>query len=340
MINIAINGFGRIGRNIVRAIYEYGMHDQFRVVAINDLAPLDTSVHLLKYDSTHGRFNADVRLEGDILRINHDVVASFNERDPENLPWAKLKVDVVMECTGFFRTVEGANKHILAGARQVLISAPAKGDIKTIVYGVNEQSIESTDLIVSNASCSTNCLAHIAYAIEDSIGIKYGLVNTVHAYTNTQRLLDSAHKDKRRGRAAATSLIPTSTGSAKAIGKVIPSLEGKLDAVAVRVPTINVSLLDLSFVPKQSIGIDALNSLFATYKQGRESVFDVSFEPLVSIDYNHDPRSCVVDGLQTRSVGKMIKVQAWYDNEWGFSNRMLDTARSMYLKQAKASSAE
>ncbi|MDG1906518.1 MAG: type I glyceraldehyde-3-phosphate dehydrogenase [Arenicella sp.] len=335
MINIAINGFGRIGRNIVRAIYEYDLGDQFRVVAINDLAPLDTSVHLLKYDSTHGRFNADVRIKDDALHINDDVVAAFNEREPENLPWAKLKVDVVMECTGFFRTVEGANKHVAAGAKQVLISAPGKGDIKTIVYGVNELSINASDSIISNASCSTNCLAHIAYAIEQSVGIEYGLVNTVHAYTNTQRLLDTAHKDKRRGRAAATSLIPTSTGSAKAIGKVIPSLDGKLDAVAVRVPTINVSLLDLCFVPTQNIEVDELNSLFEKYKMGRESVFDLSFDPLVSIDYNHDPRSCVVDGLQTRKVGQMIKVLAWYDNEWGFSNRMLDTAQTMYTAKAK-----
>ncbi len=330
MINIAINGFGRIGRNIVRAIYENQLSNDFRVVAFNDLSALDTSAHLLRYDSTHGVFGADVSIKDDALEINGQRIAAYQERDPLKLPWADLKVDVVMECTGFFRSEEEATKHLRAGSQQVLISAPAKGDIKTIVFGVNENTIVASDTILSNASCTTNCLAHLAYAIEQSVGIKYGLVNTVHAYTNTQRLLDAAHKDKRRGRAAATSLIPTSTGSAAAIGNVIPSLAGKLDAVAVRVPTANVSLLDLCFVPINPLNIDELNQHLKNYKHGRERLFDLTFEPLVSIDYNHDPRSCVVDGLQTRQVGEMFKVQAWYDNEWAFSNRMLDTARSMH----------
>lgn len=329
MINIAVNGFGRIGRNIVRAIYENQLTREFRVVAINDLSALDTSAHLLRYDSTHGAFGADVKERDGGLEINGISIASYQERDPRQLPWAALEVDVVMECTGYFRDHEGAGKHLAAGAKRVLISAPGKGDIKTIVHGVNEHALRAADTIISNASCTTNCLAQLAFAIEKSVGIKYGLVNTVHAYTNTQQLLDTAHKDKRRGRAAAVSLIPTSTGSAAAIGLVIPSLAGKLDAVAVRVPTANVSLLDLCFVPNQSLSIPELHELLMTYKQGRESVFDLTFAPLVSIDYNHDARSCVVDGLQTRQVGEMFKVQAWYDNEWAFSNRMLDTARSM-----------
>ena len=329
MIKIAINGFGRIGRNVLRAIYERGLENEIRVVAINDLAALDTSIHLLKYDSTHGRFMHRVQETPTGFTVGKHSIQAYTEKDPSKLPWGDLDVDIVMECTGYFRTPELAQSHIDAGARKVLISAPGKGVEKTVVYGVNENILKQTDTIVSNASCTTNCLAHLAKAVEDSVGIEYGLVNTVHAYTNTQRLLDTSHKDKRRGRAAATSLIPTSTGSAKAIASVIPSLSGKLDAVAIRVPTQNVSLLDFSFVPTKPSSIDDVHAIFREYAKNRSGVFEVSDEPLVSIDYNHSPLSCAVDTLQTRQAGLMLKVFAWYDNEWGFSNRMIDTAFAM-----------
>jgi len=330
MINVAINGFGRIGRNIVRAIYENGYQDQINVVAINDLAPIDTNAHLLQFDSTHGRFNAKVDFDEESISINGHSIVTFMQRDPAQLPWSELQVDVVFECTGFFRTKEKALLHVAAGAKKVLISAPAKGDVDaTVVYGVNDSILKPDDIVVSNASCTTNCLAHVAKAMNDSIGIESGLANTVHAYTNTQRLVDSYHKDKRRARAANYSMIPASTGSAKAIGLVIPELDGKLDAVAVRVPTLNVSLLDLTFVAQKSTSFEQLVNIFSEYKKGREGVFDINNRPLVSIDFNHDPASCVVDIEQTRITGNLIKVQAWYDNEWGFSNRMLDTARLM-----------
>ena len=330
MIKIAINGFGRIGRNIVRAIYENGYHDEISIIAINDLAPIDMNAHLLEFDSTHGRFNAKISYDEKSLSINGDSIATFMQRDPEQLPWKKLQVDVVFECTGYFRTQEKAKLHINAGAKKVLISAPGKGEIDaTVVYGVNESVLKSTDSVVSNASCTTNCLAHVAKAMNDAVGIESGLANTIHAYTNTQRLVDSFHKDKRRARAANYSMIPASTGSAKAIGLVIPELDGKLDAVAVRVPTLNVSLLDFTFVPKKTISVENINDIFEEYLIGRKGVFSMNTRPLVSIDFNHDPSSCVVDIEQTRISGNLIKIQAWYDNEWGFSNRMLDAAKTM-----------
>ncbi|MEO0368137.1 MAG: type I glyceraldehyde-3-phosphate dehydrogenase, partial [Pseudomonadota bacterium] len=276
-----------------------------------------------------GFFNQTLSADKDSITIGDHVVTATTERDPAKLPWRDLEVDVVFECTGFFRSPEKAGLHLEAGAKKVLISAPGKGVERTIVYGVNENTLQATDTIVSNASCTTNCLAHVAKAVHDEVGISSGLVNTIHAYTNTQRLLDAYHKDKRRGRAAATSMVPTTTGSAKAIGAVIPELDGVLDAVAVRVPTMNVSLLDFSFVPDKTLSLDLLANIFSDYKTGRKGIFDVTDEPLVSIDYNHNPHSCVVDMLQTRQQGELFKVQAWYDNEWGFSNRMLDTARAM-----------
>lgn len=330
MINIAINGFGRIGRNVVRALYENGYHTHFKIVAINDLAPIESNAHLLQYDTTHGRFNADLSFDETSLSINGDKIPAFMQRDPAQLPWQELGVDVVFECTGFFRSRDKANLHIQAGAKKVLVSAPGKELDATIVYGVNDGILKDSDIFVSNASCTTNCLAHVAKAMHDSVGIESGLANTVHAYTNTQNLLDSFHKDKRRGRAANYSMIPTSTGSAKAIGSVIPELDGKLDAVAVRVPTLNVSLLDFTFVPSKSVSLDSIIEILASYASGREGVFELNRKPLVSIDFNHNPASCVVDIEQTRINGDLVKIQAWYDNEWGFSNRMLDTAKAMF----------
>jgi len=329
MIKIAINGFGRIGRNVVRALYENGYSDQVRVVAINDLAPVDANVHLLQYDTTHGRFNANLEYTDDSLSINGETIPVFMQRDPANLPWADLDVDIVFECTGFFRARDKANLHLQAGAKKVLVSAPGKQMDATVVFGVNQDIIKPGDQFVSNASCTTNCLAHVAKAMNDALGIESGLANTVHAYTNTQNLLDSYHKDKRRGRAAAYSMIPTSTGSAKAIGSVIPELDGKLDAVAVRVPTLNVSLLDFTFVAEKTASLADLTEIFEAYSIGRDSVFELNSRPLVSIDFNHNPASCVVDIEQSRINGMLIKLQAWYDNEWGFSNRMLDTAIAM-----------
>ena len=333
MINVAINGFGRIGRNVLRALYENGYKDKINVVAINDLAPTETNAHLLQFDTTHGRFNEKVDYKDEAIIVNDDIIPAYMERDPSKLPWKDLKVDVVYECTGFFRTKDKAGLHIQAGAKKVLISAPGKGDIDlTVVYGVNEDKLSSSDVVVSNASCTTNCLAHVAKAMDDSVGIESGLANTVHAYTNTQRLVDSYHKDKRRARAANYSMIPASTGSAKAIGLVIPSLDGKLDAVAVRVPTLNVSLLDFTFIPKKKLTIEACAEIFNEYAKGREGVFSINERPLVSIDFNHDPSSCVIDIAQTRISNYLVKIQAWYDNEWGFSNRMLDTSLAMMAK--------
>ena len=329
MINIAINGFGRIGRNVIRALYENGYDKQFNIIAINDLAPTETNAYLLQYDTTHGRFNAKIEYTETSLSINSKTIPTFSQRDPSLLPWNDLEVDIVFECTGFFRVREKAELHIKAGAKKVLVSAPGTNLDKTIVYGVNHDILTSEDVYVSNASCTTNCLAHVAKAMHESIGIEEGLANTIHAYTNTQNLLDSYHKDKRRARAANYSMIPTSTGSAKAIGLVIPELDGKLDAVSVRVPTLNVSLLDFTFKPKKSANLESLRSIFEDYAQGLENVFEMNEQPLVSIDFNHHPASCVVDFAQTRIQRDLIKVLAWYDNEWAFSNRMLDTALVM-----------
>lgn len=329
MINIAINGFGRIGRNILRALYENGYRDRFNVVAINDLVPVESNAHMLQYDTAHGRFNAEVSYDDDSISIDGDKIATFSQRDPAQLPWQDLAVEIVFECTGFFRTREKADLHLQAGAKKVLLSAPGKDMDATVVYGVNDSILVGDEKFVSNASCTTNCLAQVVKAMHDSLGIQSGLANTAHAYTNTQNLMDTYHKDKRRGRAAAYSLIPTSTGSAKAIGTVIPELDGKLDAVAVRVPTLNVSLLDFTFVPLKKASLDEITAIFSDYAKGREGVFEINTEPLVSIDFNHNSASCVLDLDQTRITDGLIKLQAWYDNEWGYSNRMLDTALLM-----------
>lgn len=333
MINIAINGFGRIGRNIIRALYESGRDKEFCIVAINDLAPTETNAHLLQYDTTHGRFNHDVGFSKDSISIDGNTIPAFMVRDPAELPWGDLNVDIVFECTGIFRSKEKAGLHQQAGAKKVLVSAPGKQLDKTIVYGVNDSILTPQDTLVSNASCTTNCLAHVAKAMHDSVGIEQGLANTIHAYTNTQNILDSYHKDKRRARAANYSMIPTTTGSAKAIGKVIPELDGKLDAVSVRVPTLNVSLLDFTFKPSKEINLEEIDEILKSYALGREGVFEINRQPLVSIDFNHHPASCVVDIEQTRINGDLVKILAWYDNEWGFSNRMLDTAAAMQAAQ-------
>ncbi len=329
MIKVAINGFGRIGRNILRAIYENNYHKQIEVVAINDLAPNEINSHLLQFDTTHGRFNADISFSEKSITVNSNVIPTTTERDPEKLPWNDLDVDIVFECTGFFRSREKASLHIQAGAKRVLVSAPGKNLDATIVYGVNDSILTAGDVLVSNASCTTNCLAHVAKAMNDTISIKHGLANTIHSYTNTQNILDSFHKDKRRARAAAYSMIPTTTGSAKTIGSVIPELDGKLNAVSVRVPTLNVSLLDFTFTAEKAVTIEEITSIFTEYAKSRKGIFDVSHQPLVSIDYNHNPNSCIVDSEQTRVNGNLVKILAWYDNEWGFSNRMLDTAIAM-----------
>lgn len=334
MLKIAINGFGRIGRNVLRALYENNYRDQVQIVALNDLAPIETNAHLLEFDTTHGRFDARVSYSEDAISVNDDQIPMLCQREPDKLPWAEMDVDIVFECTGFFRTRQAAALHLEAGAKKVLVSAPGKAkdgvDLDaTIVYGVNHELLTQEHTLVSNASCTTNCLAHIAKAMNDAVGIEQGLANTVHAYTNTQNLLDAFHKDPRRARAAAHSMIPTTTGSAKAIGAVIPELDGKLDAVSVRVPTLNVSLLDFTFTAKQALSVSEIENIFSDYAKNRQGVFAVNERPLVSVDFNHRPESCVVDLSHTRVRDRMVKLMAWYDNEWGFSNRMLDTALAM-----------
>jgi len=330
-IRVAINGYGRIGRNVLRALYESNRHNEIKIVAINDLSDVNLSAHLTKYDSTHGRFNGTVQAEGEYLVVNKDNIQMFSERDPSKLPWSKLDVDVVFECTGIFNTREKAMLHINAGAKKVLISAPAEGEVDaTIVYGVNHKILKANDKIVSNASCTTNCLAPLIKPLNDAFGVESGLMNTVHAYTNDQAIIDSHHKDWRRARAAAHSMIPTKTGAAAAIGLVIPELAGKLDGFAIRVPVINVSIVDLTFIAKKDVTVQSVNTVLKTAAQGEyKNILGYSEEPLVSCDYNHVKESSYVDALQTKVQGRLVKVLSWYDNEWGFSNRMLDTAVAM-----------
>ena len=329
-IKLAINGFGRIGRNVLRAIFEQGLKDEFDIVAINDLADAETNAHLLQYDTVHGKFSETVTVDGNELIVGKDRFAVFAERDPRQLPWKDLGVDVVMECTGKFRTAERAQAHLDAGAGKVLISAPGGPDIDaTVVFGVNEHILGPQHRIVSNASCTTNCLAPLAKVINDGIGIESGLMTTIHAYTNGQRLSDSYHKDLRRARAAGMSMIPTTTGAAKAVALVLPELDGKLDGFAVRVPTINVSMVDLTFQPAKATTVEALNALVRKHADGK--ILAYTDEPLVSIDFNHTSASSTFDSSMTRVIeGGLIKVCAWYDNEWGFSCRMLDTARALH----------
>lgn len=327
-VKVAINGYGRIGRMVLRAIYEYGREDEIKVVAINSSHPVETNVHLTKYDTTHGRFEANVHAEGDFMLVNDDRIAMLADRNPENLKWSDYDVDVVFECTGKFTDREGASRHFVGGAKKVLISAPGGSDIdKTIVFGVNHETLTADDRIVSNASCTTNCLAPVAKALHEGLGIEKGLVNTIHAYTNDQNIIDNQHKDLRRARAAAMSIIPTKTGAAKAVGLVLPELQGRLDGFALRVPTVNVSVVDLTFEASRQTSVEEVNRII---KAAADSyVLDYNDEPLVSIDFNHSPASSTFDATQTRVNGNLVKILTWYDNEWGFSVRMLDTAIAM-----------
>ncbi|MGH1427477.1 MAG: type I glyceraldehyde-3-phosphate dehydrogenase [Arenicella sp.] len=328
-IKIAINGYGRIGRNIVRAIFESDQEDQFDIVAINDLGDSEINAHLTQYDSVHGRFNGSVSVDGNDLIVNGDRLTVFSERDPAKLPWKALDVDVVLECTGVFRTRESAGKHIAAGAKKVVISAPAKGEVDaTIVYGVNHDILKSSDTIISNASCTTNCLAPLAKVLHDTVGITSGMMTTVHAYTNTQVLIDKYHKNARRARSATQSIIPTTTGAATAVGLVLPELAGKLHGYALRVPTPNVSFVDLTFTAGRDTSIDEINQIMRDAAD--DKVLGYSDIPLVSIDYNHNSFSSTFDATLTNvDQGRLVKACSWYDNEWGFSNRMLDTTKAL-----------
>jgi len=326
-IKVAINGYGRIGRNVMRALYESGRTEELQIVAINDLGDSETNAHLTRYDTAHGRFNADVSVDGDHMVINGDRIRVLAQRDPAQLPWGEMGVDVVLECTGFFNSKEKASAHIQAGARKVLISAPAGKDLPTVVFGVNHDVIGADDHVVSNASCTTNCLAPVVKPINDTLGLETGLMTTIHAYTNDQVLTDVFHSDLRRARSATMSQIPTKTGAAAAVGLVLPELDGKLDGFAMRVPTINVSVVDLTFIAGRDTSIEEVNSIVKEASDGPlKGVLGYNDEPLVSIDFNHNPHSSVFDAGLTKVNGRLVKVLSWYDNEWGFSNRMLDTA--------------
>lgn len=327
-IKIGINGYGRIGRNILRALYEAKRTDEIQIVAINDLGDAKTNAHLTRYDTAHGKFPGTVTVDGDYMVVNGDRIRVLSERDPAKLGWGKLGVDVVHESTGFFTSKEKAGKHIEAGAKKVIISAPGSKDVDaTVVYGVNHDILTSAHTVISNASCTTNCLAPLAKVLHEGIGIVSGVMTTIHSYTNDQVLTDVYHTDLRRARSATMSMIPTSTGAAAAVGLVLPELSGKLDGFAVRVPTINVSMVDLSFIAKRETSIDEINSLVRKASEGAlKGVLAYNEEPLVSIDFNHNPASSTYDAALTKVIeGKLVKVIAWYDNEWGFSNRMLDT---------------
>ncbi|QNE04421.1 type I glyceraldehyde-3-phosphate dehydrogenase [Croceicoccus marinus] len=327
---VAINGFGRIGRLVARALLERDDHD-LELVAINDLASVKANALLFSYDSTHGRFPGTVEAGEDSITVNGKKIAVTAERDPGKLPHAAMGVELVLECTGFFQSKEAASPHLTAGANRVLISAPASGVDQTVVFGVNQDVLTGDDIVVSNASCTTNCLAPVAKVLNDSFGIERGFMTTIHSYTNDQRMLDQMHSDMRRARAGATNMIPTTTGAARAVGLVLPELNGKLDGSSVRVPTPNVSLVDLVFVPKKDITKDAINEALKTASEGAmKGVLAYTDEPLVSSDFNHYPASSTVDSLETSVLeGKLGRVVSWYDNEWGFSNRMIDTAGVM-----------
>lgn len=329
-IRVAINGYGRIGRNVLRALYESGKRDQIQIVGINDLGDANLNAHLTKYDSVHGPFKGEVHVAGDKMVVNGDEIRITAERNPENLPWGELKVDVVYECTGIFTSKDKASAHIKAGAKKVIISAPGTDVDATVVFGVNHNVLKATDTVISNASCTTNCLAPIAKVLNDSFGIVQGSMTTIHSYTNDQVLSDVFHKDIYRARSATQSMIPTTTGAAKAVGLVLPELKGKMDGISVRVPTINVSLVDLNVLVEKDVSVEAIN---AAMKQAAEQempgVLNYVTEPLVSIDFNHNPHSSNYDSLQTKVYGKWVKILSWYDNEWGFSNRMLDNTLAL-----------
>ena len=329
MINVAINGYGRIGRNILRSIYENNRSNEIRIVAVNDLGDANTNAHLTKYDTVHGRFPGELSVDGDYMIVNGDKIRVLAERDPTKLPWASLGVDVVHECTGIFTSKAKASAHLTGGAKKVIISAPGGEDVDaTIVYGVNHGTLKSTDTVISNASCTTNCLAPLVKPLHEKIGLVNGLMTTIHSYTNDQVLIDVFHKDLRRARAATMSMIPTKTGAAAAVGLVMPELNGKLDGFAVRVPTINVSLVDLVFAASRPTSKDEVNGILKAAAEGElKGILEYNTLPLVSMDFNHSNASSVFDSTLTKvsKDGTLVKVLSWYDNEWGFSNRMLDT---------------
>ncbi|MEH6473969.1 MAG: type I glyceraldehyde-3-phosphate dehydrogenase [Halopseudomonas sp.] len=337
IIRVAINGFGRIGRNTLRALYESGYRDRIQVVAINDLGDAKINAHLTQFDSVHGRFGGIVEVEGGELIVNGDRIHTYSKRNPAELPWGDLNIDVVYECTGLFTSRDKAAAHIDAGARKVIISAPAAGADATVVYGINHDQLTAEHQIISNASCTTNCLAPIAKPLNDALGIVNGLMTTIHSYTNDQNLSDVYHSDLYRARSATQSMIPTKTGAAAAVGLVLPELNGRLDGMAVRVPTINVSLVDLTFQAERDTTVDEVNAIIEEAANGYlNGILACNKQPLVSIDFNHDPASSSFDATQTRVNGRLVKVMAWYDNEWGFSNRMLDN--TLALIQAEAPS--
>ena len=327
-IRVAINGYGRIGRNVLRAHYESGKKHDIEIVAINDLGKPETNAHLTQYDTAHGKFNGEVKVEGDYLVVNGDKIKVLAERDPSKLPWKDLNVDVVLECTGLFTSKEKASAHLAGGAKKVIISAPGGKDVDaTIVYGVNQGGLKASDTVISNASCTTNCLAPLVKPLQDKIGVVNGLMTTVHAFTNDQVLTDVYHSDLRRARSATQSMIPTKTGAAAAVGLVLPELNGKLDGFAVRVPTINVSLVDLSFIAARDTTVEEVNKILKDASESKElkGILNYNDKPLVSVDFNHCPASSTFDSTLTKVSGRLVKVTSWYDNEWGFSNRMLDT---------------
>lgn len=332
-IKVGINGYGRIGRCIVRALHEQGKSGEIDIVAINDLGDADTNAHLTRYDSVHGKFPGTVEVDGDALVINGDRMKVLAERDPAKLPWKELGVDVVLECTGLFRSKETAGAHLTAGASKVVLSAPGGSDIDaTIVYGVNHDTLRAEHTIISNASCTTNCLAPLVAPLHKNIGVVSGLMNTIHSYTNDQVLLDVYHSDLRRARATALSMIPTKTGAAAAVGLVLPELAGKLDGFSIRVPTPNVSMVDLTFQAARETSVDEVNTILREASEGAlKGILGYNDEPLVSVDFNHDPRSSIYESALTRvTEGTLVKVCSWYDNEWGFSNRMLDTTIAFF----------
>jgi glyceraldehyde 3-phosphate dehydrogenase len=327
-IKVGINGYGRIGRNILRALYEANRQQEIQIVALNDLGDAQTNAHLTRYDTVHGKFNGEVKVDGDSMVVNGDRIKVLAERDPAKLPWGQLGVEFVFECTGLFTSKAKAGLHLQGGAKKVVISAPGEKDVDaTIVYGVNHNTLKASHTVISNASCTTNCLAPLAKVLHDKIGIVSGVMTTIHSYTNDQVLTDVFHKDLRRARSATQSMIPTKTGAAAAVGLVLPELNGKLDGFAVRVPTINVSLVDLSFVAKRATSTEEINKLMLDAANGPlKGILAYTDGPLVSVDFNHDPASSTYDATMTKVIeGTLVKVCSWYDNEWGFSNRMLDT---------------
>ncbi len=332
-IKVAINGYGRIGRNVMRALYESGRTNEIQVVAINDLGDSKTNAHLTKYDTVHGKFPFDVSVDGDYIVINGDRIRVFAERDPAKLPWGELGIDVVHECTGFFTSKAKASAHIAAGAKKVIISAPGGADVDaTVVYGVNHTSLKASDTVISNASCTTNCLAPLVKPLMDTIGVDHGLMTTIHSYTNDQVLTDVYHSDLHRARSATQSMIPTKTGAAAAVGLVLPEMKGKLDGFAMRVPTINVSVVDLCFQASRNTTKEEIDSVLRAAAAGPlKGILAINDEPLVSSDFNHNPHSSIYEaGLTKVTGGNFVKVLSWYDNEWGFSNRMLDTTVALF----------